>query len=75
MLVQEGAIFILSSVKPQGWEVLETMGNGATEGVLKNPSEKHDHYLYGEKSWFSLTPAPGLRLMVLPKISTDYKNL
>ena len=50
ILVQEGAIIILPSVKSKGWEVLETMGKDATEGVLKNPSEKHDYYLYGERS-------------------------
>lgn len=50
ILVQEGAILILPSVKPKGWEVWETLGKDATEGILDNPSERHNHYLYGEKS-------------------------
>jgi len=49
IIVQEGAILILPSVKSKGWEVWKTLGDNATEGKLVNPSERHDHYLYGDK--------------------------
>ncbi len=49
ILVQEGAIFICSAVKPQGWKAWESLGKDAVEGKIANPSERHDHILYGEK--------------------------
>ena len=49
IIVQEGAILILPEVKSNGWKVLESLGSDAVEGVLKDPSERHDHYLYGAK--------------------------
>ena len=49
ILVQEGAILILPSVKPKGWEVWESLGKDVAEGILDNPSERHNHYLHGEK--------------------------
>ena len=50
ILIQNGAILILSSVKSKGWEIWAAIGNDAGEGVLDNPSERHDHYIYGEKN-------------------------
>lgn len=50
LIVQEGAIHILSAVKPKGWKILESLGDDAVEGVLDNPSENHNNYLYGAKS-------------------------
>lgn len=47
IIIQQGAIFILPAVKPEGWKILESLGEDAAEGVLENPSEQHDHYLYG----------------------------
>jgi len=49
IIVQEGAILILPRVKSNGWKVLESLGRDAVEGVLEDPSERHDHYLYGAK--------------------------
>ncbi len=49
VIIQEGAIFILPAVKRKGWELLKTFGEDAVEGVLDNPSEKHNQYLYGER--------------------------
>lgn len=49
VIVQEGAIFILPAVKPKGWELLKTLGEDAGVGVLENPSERHDDYLYGAR--------------------------
>lgn len=49
ILVQEGAIFILPAVKPDGWKALEALGKDATKGVLESPSEHHNHYLYGAR--------------------------
>lgn len=49
VIIQEGAIFILPSVKLKGWELLKKLGEDAVEGILNNPSENHDQYLYGEK--------------------------
>jgi hypothetical protein len=49
VVIQEGAIFILPSVKLEGWELLKTFGEDAVEGILTNPSENHNQYLYGEK--------------------------
>jgi hypothetical protein len=46
ILVQDGAIFILPSVKTKGWQVWEKLGSDAVEGALDNPSEKHNHYVY-----------------------------
>lgn len=47
IIIQEGIILILPSIKPKGWKVWRTLGEDAREGVLKNPSENHDQYLYG----------------------------
>lgn len=49
VIVQDGAIFILPAVRPKGWELLKTLGEDAVNGVLENPSEKHNDYLYGVK--------------------------
>lgn len=45
VIIQEGAIFILPSVKLKGWELLKKLGEDAVEGILNNPSENHDQYL------------------------------
>ncbi len=50
IIIQNGVILILPSDKSKGWEVWEAMGKDAVEDVLENPSERHDHYLYGEKN-------------------------
>ncbi len=49
VIVQEGAIFILPAIKPKEWELLKKLGEDAGDGVLKNPSERHNEYLYGVK--------------------------
>ncbi len=49
IIVREGAILILPVVKSTGWKLLESLGEDAVEGILENPSENHDHYLYGVK--------------------------
>lgn len=49
IIIQEGVILILPAVKSKGWEILESLGEDATEGVLENPSEQHDNYIYGGK--------------------------
>ena len=49
IIVQNGAILILPSVKSKGWEVWADMGKDAVEGVLDNPSERHNHYLCRNK--------------------------
>lgn len=49
IIIQEGIILILPSIKPKGWKVWQTLGEDAKEGVLNNPSENHDRYLYGDK--------------------------
>lgn len=50
IIVQEQAILILPAVKRDGWRVLESLGKDAAEGKLENPSERHNHYLYGKKT-------------------------
>ena len=52
IVIQKGAIFILPSVKEDGWKLLESVGEDAVEGTLDNPSEKHNDYLYGVKNDF-----------------------
>ncbi|MEQ8186413.1 MAG: hypothetical protein ABRQ39_00460 [Candidatus Eremiobacterota bacterium] len=49
LVIQKGAIFILPSVRLEGWELLKKFGEDAVEGILDNPSENHNQYLYGEK--------------------------
>ena len=49
IIVQDRAIFILPLVKPHGWKIFKSIGENATKGVLQNPSENHDDYLYKRK--------------------------
>jgi antitoxin component of MazEF toxin-antitoxin module len=49
VIIQDGAIFILPSVKSEVWDLLKKLGEDAVEGVLNDPSENHNQYLYGEK--------------------------
>ncbi len=49
IIIQKGAIFILPPVKSSGWKIWQSMGEDAEEGILHNPSESHDQYLYGAK--------------------------
>ena len=46
--VQNGSIVILPAAKKRGWNVLNDLGKDAPKGKLRNPSEKHDQYLYSE---------------------------
>ena len=48
IIVQNGAILILPVARKKGWQALERLGNEAAEGILENPSEQHDLYLYGK---------------------------
>ena len=47
--VQNGSIVILPAAKKRGWNVLGELGKDATRGKLRNPSEKHNEYLYIEE--------------------------
>lgn len=47
IIVQNGAILILPAARKKGWQVLEKLGRDAADGILENPSQKHDVYLYG----------------------------
>ena len=46
--VQNGSIVILPAAKKRGWNVLDDLGKDAPKGKLRNPSEKHDQYLYSK---------------------------
>jgi len=50
IIVQSGSILILPAVKKDGWQLLEKLGEDAAEGVLDEPSRKHDSYLYGRNA-------------------------
>lgn len=49
IIVQQGVILILPAVKSNGWRLLKSLGEDAVDGILENPSENHDSYLYGVK--------------------------
>lgn len=49
VIIQEGAIFILPVVKEEVWGLLKSLGENAVEGILENPSENHNQYIYGER--------------------------
>lgn len=49
VIIQEGAIFILPVVKEEVWGLLKSLGENAVEGILKDPSENHNQYIYGER--------------------------
>lgn len=48
IIVQNGAILILPAARKKGWQALEKLGKDAADGILENPVEKHDLYLYGK---------------------------
>ncbi|MDQ7052304.1 MAG: hypothetical protein Q9P14_05230 [candidate division KSB1 bacterium] len=49
IIVQDGAILVLSAVKPDGWKALQALGEDPGEGNIENPSINHDRYLYGDQ--------------------------
>lgn len=49
IFVQSGSIIILPAARRRGWEVLGELGKDAKKGALKNPSERHNDYLYGKR--------------------------
>lgn len=49
IIVRNGAILILPTAKKKGWQLLEKLGTDAAEGILDDPSQKHDLYLYGKR--------------------------
>ncbi|MCG3157653.1 MAG: hypothetical protein DKINENOH_04289 [bacterium] len=46
--IQKGAIIILPVAKKKGWQALAKLGEDAIEGVLDEPAQNHDSYIYGK---------------------------
>ncbi|MBI5360294.1 MAG: hypothetical protein HZA48_06895 [Planctomycetes bacterium] len=49
VVVHKKIILILPAIKHQGWKTLKEIGGNAEAGVLRDPSEKHNTYLYKVK--------------------------